>query len=273
MRVTNLTIQSFQGIDYIDLNILKKTPITFIAGKNASGKTSVRDAIRFALIGDSDRVALKKDYPDMVRKGANAKEAFVSITADGFTWKRNVASGQSDTDLPDYPMVMPYLMGHTRFSELPSREKMPILFSITGTSAKPAVVVKMLEEMGIAEQCTAGVTPILRLGFAKAHKHCKDEQTQARGAWKAITGETFGVKKAGSWKAPMIDYNIEELEDQVSALTSNTADAKEDYEAAAKAHTEATAEMNRRSKNAAAHARSERDTEVRAMVYTCPCCD
>jgi chromosome segregation ATPase len=273
LKISNLTIQSFQGIDYLKLDINKNKPITLIGGKNATGKTSIKDAIRLALTGESGRVGLKKDYIDMVRRGANAKEAFVSITADGFTWNRGVATGKSEEALPDYPFVLPYLLGDTKFAELPSREQMPILYKITGTSATPKVIVGMLEDMAIAEECIVDVTPILRLGFEKAHKHCKEQQSQARGAWKAVTGETWGVQKAASWTAPLVEYDTEELEDQISILQGNIDSAESELAEATKAYHAGQEEMDKRNKKAVRDAGKERIQKAHSTVYTCPCCE
>lgn len=67
MKIANITATNYIGARSIDLQLTK--PIVLVAGRNASGKSSLRDGIRHALTGEPTRVALKKDYSDLVTDG------------------------------------------------------------------------------------------------------------------------------------------------------------------------------------------------------------
>src|SRR5687768_13049300 len=67
MSLQHLSITAFQGIPSFDGAL---APLTLFVGDNGAGKTSLQQALRYALTGEVDRVALKKDYPLLVTEGA-----------------------------------------------------------------------------------------------------------------------------------------------------------------------------------------------------------
>jgi DNA repair exonuclease SbcCD ATPase subunit len=69
MKLTHLRIQDFLGVRAVDMPLTK--PVTLICGANASGKSSIRDAVALALTADLARVGLKKEAGQLVRSGAN----------------------------------------------------------------------------------------------------------------------------------------------------------------------------------------------------------
>jgi hypothetical protein len=56
-------------------------PICLFAGKNFSGKSSLQEAVRMALTGESVRVSLKKDYGRLSPTGQTVGYASSSTTA------------------------------------------------------------------------------------------------------------------------------------------------------------------------------------------------
>lgn len=67
MKLTKITASNFLGIRSVDVDL--STPVTLFAGANGAGKSSLQEAVRMALIGESVRVGLKKDYGQIVRDG------------------------------------------------------------------------------------------------------------------------------------------------------------------------------------------------------------
>lgn len=233
MNITKLVIQSFQGVNFLDLEFTK--PIVLISGKNATGKSSIRDAIRFALTGESGRVKLKKDYPALVRIGADAKKSSVSVTVGGFTSTRSVATGKTGGDERDTPLVLPYLLGHSQFVRLPRTDQNSILFTVAKVKRDWDAIKSMLVERKIEPGCIDELqTTVRRLGFAEGEKYCKNKGSEARGAWQAITGETFGTSKAQGWTAPVIEAEElprlleqkKQLEAQVTEIQNSLIDAR-----------------------------------------------
>lgn len=60
MKITAIKTQNFIGARDVDVKLAK--PICLFAGKNFSGKSSLQEAVRMALTGESVRVSLKKEY-------------------------------------------------------------------------------------------------------------------------------------------------------------------------------------------------------------------
>ena len=71
MQLTKLSIDSFLQIRVMDL-FLDKFPIHLIVGLNESGKSSIHEAIRFCMLGETARVSYKKDYGQMIRAGSKS---------------------------------------------------------------------------------------------------------------------------------------------------------------------------------------------------------
>lgn len=254
MRVEKLVVAGYQGLNYLNLEFT--TPITLIAGKNATGKSSLRDAIKFVMVGDSDRVALKKDYGNLVRVGSDPKKAQIDMTVDGFTFTRKVATGKAGHGDRDTPLVLPHLLGSSRFAQLNNDEQTRLLYAVSRVKRDVPTVTAMMKERGLHPQAISHAATMLHAGFAPAVKGCKSEQSAARGRWEGITGDRFGEAKAVNWEAAMPDM-------------IDTAEARE-----------ALADLNRTIPKMEAQLDKERATlaeltyEVQvAGALTCPCCD
>ena len=78
--------------------------------------------------------------------------------------------------------------------------------------------------MRLVEHCDPALTeqilPMLRSGFPAAESEAKERASQARGAWKQITCETYGSQKAESWEAETTEAPkpevIADLKEQLS---------------------------------------------------------
>jgi hypothetical protein len=202
MQLSKIEIESYQGIGFMDLDI--EQPVLLVSGRNGSGKSSLRDAIEFAVTGVSSRVPLKKNYESLVRVGADSKKAHVDVDLGGFKFARKVTSG-SGKDLPDYPAVLPHLLGSKRFADLDHKTQAKLLFTVTSVKRDQKTISDLLAKRNVHPDCIESVMPILRGGFAAGHKFCKEQQSMCRGGWEAITGERFGAAKADGWEAPEID--------------------------------------------------------------------
>src|SRR5690606_28706120 len=55
--------------------------VTYFMGKNGAGKSSIKEAIKLALLGQPERVALKKEYGSLIHN--NGKAGVVSIALEG----------------------------------------------------------------------------------------------------------------------------------------------------------------------------------------------
>ncbi len=206
MKIDHLFVQSFLGVSLVDVD----TPQTvhLFCGRNGAGKSSVRDAIALALTADLGRVTLKKDSGRLVREGDSAAVCEVR-DVDGDTWGVTISAAGKITDTmkgrqPD--PVLPYVLDAQRFARLDATERRAFLFGVTGARLDPASVKALLLERECDAAKVERIAPMLRAGFDAASKDAKTKATEAKGAWRALTGETYGAMKAATWKAPAVEF-------------------------------------------------------------------
>lgn len=198
MKLTRITAEHFLGIRRAD--IVLRTPICLIAGQNGAGKSSLSEAVRMALTSEAVRVGLKKDYPALVTDGA--RTGFAEVTIDGagaaaITLPAGKTSGQ-----PSAP-ALPYVLDAQRFAQLDAKERRAFLFGLMGLKMDAASVKDRLTARGCEAKKVEAVLPLLRAGFDAACKDAKAKATEAKGAWRAATGDTYGSEKAKTWRAPV----------------------------------------------------------------------
>ena len=81
MRIDNLKLQNFRCFDDLDLNFVK--PINFIFGPNASGKSTIAEAMEMALTGRCNGFNPNwRDRAALVRHGADAFKIGLDIDGD-----------------------------------------------------------------------------------------------------------------------------------------------------------------------------------------------
>ena len=202
MRLTHLHIEHFLGVRRVALQLDR--PITLFCGENAAGKSSVRDAIALALTADLGRVSLKKEAPQLIHTGAQSAVAEVGV--DGQPWAVTITAAGKIADSRkghDVPPALPYVLAAQRFARLSVDERRAFLFGLMGVKTDADAVGAKLRERELHEGHCEAVLPLLRAGFDSAAKEAARKATEAKGAWRAVTGENWGSQKAEGWKAPV----------------------------------------------------------------------
>lgn len=208
MHIASITVENFLGA--YDARIACTTPITLVAGLNAAGKSSIRDAVALALTGDLGRVHLKKEAGQLVFEGQSAAYCEV-VDADNDVYSMTITdSGKlnaAERSRPADPML-PYVLNAQRFAHLSETERRAFLFGLMDVKITPKDVKARLIDRLFPSGCNETqmmridrVAPLLRAGFESACTEAKSKATAAKGAWRAITGETYGAVKAIDWKA------------------------------------------------------------------------
>jgi len=200
MKIESIAIQNFLGLP--DFRHTLKHPFLLIAGTNGAGKSSLQDGIRFALTGALARdVRLVKDRNKLITDGAAS--GYAEVVVDGYKIRRNIGSGATTKDeLPESPNL-PFSLDTSRFAACGEDDRRRVLFELSGVQISGKVVGELManQEPPIGEEYISQVLPLLRGGFPDAAKAAAENATKARGAWKAITGETYGSLKGASWTA------------------------------------------------------------------------
>ncbi|MGU0809211.1 AAA family ATPase [Pseudomonas aeruginosa] len=231
MRITKLEITNFQGLRNAALDV--SAPVLLVAGHNGAGKSSLLDAIAMAFNGQPRRVSLKKEMDKLITEGAKKGEARVEwLDAAYEVQVCGVAlpSGKG-SPLADLPFL-PYVLDASLFASLDAKERRRVLFDLSGASTSPNQIAERLIAKGHAAALVEKVKPLLRSGFPAAVEQAKAYASEARGAWKAITGENYGSEKAIDWAPDLVttvvtDDQVAEARDALQLLESDLSEAQQ----------------------------------------------
>lgn len=224
MKITTIQADNLLGIKSVNVSL--PTVVTLFAGRNGSGKSSIQEAVRIAITQDTVRdISLKKEFGKLVHGEAKAGGAHVGIDCDpdkGFAF--NMPKGEFVG--PEISEAMRVALYGQRFARMSADERRTFLFGLT--KLKPnAETVKarmMAPKWACEESKIDAVLPLLRTGFPSVCEHAKSKATEAKGAWRALTGETYGAVKAPAWEAPVPDLpagDVAKLADTVAGLERN----------------------------------------------------
>lgn len=215
MEITHIRAENYQRITHADIAV--RAPILLLAGENEQGKTSLADAIYHAVNGTARRVALKKDYKDLVHDGAKKGSVQISVAVpgdeDGLFMVTVPADKRTVSGVDENPLLH-YLLDSRRFVHLKADERRNLLFSITGTRIGAKTILEKLAAKGATAEKTKAISATLVGGFAAAHTEAKARASESRGAWKEVAGETYGKLKAEDWQAPVPSYDEGKLAQQ-----------------------------------------------------------
>ncbi|MGE8688588.1 MAG: AAA family ATPase [Achromobacter sp.] len=204
MRINRITIENFQGVRAVDLEL--RTPVALIAGANGAGKSSIAEAVRLALLGTPERVGLKKEFGALITDGA--KVGAVALDLDDGTVGISLPKGtQSGEALVPQSPALPFVLAPDRFAAAKPDERRTLLFALTGTNVKADEIERRLLVRGCSPLLVPSIKPILRGGFGAGAEYAKQQATEAKGAWKAATGEQWGSQKAEGWAADVPHFD------------------------------------------------------------------
>ncbi len=254
MRIESIYVENFQGLRHA--NLILSAPITMVCGLNGAGKSSLKEAVGLAL-GEAARISLKKDWGKLVTEGE--KKAQIIIGHDGVASSITLPNGKADrTDVVGQE-YLPFVLNPDAFAKLDDKARRALLFALTKSSGKPAVVVEKLAARGADAAKVEKIKPLLLSGFNAAMEQAKTYTSESRGAWKALTGEAYGSDKAEGWMVT------------IPALAEGTPEvSQEDLAQAQAEHTKAVEEIGKgdqhlgglRAKREASDNMAARKTEI-----------
>lgn len=230
MKIASLRISNYQGIRAADINI--GAPIVIVAGDNFAGKSSIGEAIRLALLNEPVRVKLKKEYGQLLRDGE--KSGFIDLAgtdAEGAEWhcSMHLPTGKVAGAPPVHASAaLPYVLNAQRFAHLSADERRTYLFAMMGLSIDTGTVRTRLAKRACDTDKIEQILPIVRAGFPAACDEAKGRAREAKGEWKAVTGETYGSDKAARWRpagTPAFDPATLEIKQRARAAINAALDA------------------------------------------------
>jgi len=207
MKIQSIDIQNVLGARRVQLDL--PYAVTLFAGKNGAGKSSTAEAVRMALGDDPVRVALKKDYSALVADGH--KKGRVIVTTDATEYAITLPDGKRNWS-GEQDLAMPFLLDPGRFAALSADDRRNFLFALMGCEVSTSKVRTLMLKRGCDEGLTEKVLPIIKSGFPEACDFAKGLARDEKAAWKAVTGETYGEKKAEDWRANVPEFDARRLE-------------------------------------------------------------
>jgi len=232
-----MEIQTIDVTNFLRLRRLKvdltTAPVHLFAGHNEVGKTSLQEAVRFCLLGETERVDRKSDYKLMITDGG--KIGSVKITTDEHELVRDVATGKGTADDVEQAVSLEYLLDATRYAWIDPKKRRSFMFGLLGVTINRDTVRERLIDMQIPASMVDYIMPLLRGGFDAAGREASSKTTEARGGWNALTGERHGSQKGADWLPEQKAIDPAEL----LAAERAVKEAEEKWEASIKARGEA----------------------------------
>ena len=226
MQIQQVVISNVLGLARAD--ILCTTPVVIVAGANEAGKSTLRDAISMAFNGTPCRVKLKKELGRLLHD--DSAKGRVTIMANGDVmgdFKLPGGAHICELDARQKEFVE-YVIDTALFARQDEAARRTALFKLTRCKASPDATAAMLIKRGISEAMAEEVKPMLRGGFPAACTEAKEQATQAKGAWRGITGENWGSDKANGWAPAEAAFVVDA--DDLAASAKQLADLSQDLQ-------------------------------------------
>lgn len=198
MKITHIQASNVLGARAVDVQLAK--PVALFAGKNGAGKSSLQEAVRMALTGETVRVGLKKDYGALVTEGQES--GFVEVATADTAYSVVLPSGKGiHCDSPE----LPFVLDAQRFARLDDKERRAFLYGLMGVKMDVGSITSRMLDGDCDGKKVEQIAPFLRAGFDAAQKEAAAKARDAKASWKTITGgETWGKDKAAKWQpAPL----------------------------------------------------------------------
>lgn len=233
MKISKIHVSNVLRIS--DVSIDCTAPIVLVAGANEAGKSSLMDAVTYAIQGKLPRVALKKSLTDAVHLGK--ENGFVEVSTDGGDYSSMLPSGKG-VHFDNF--ALPLAMDAGRFAGMNENDRRAFLFSLSGLQCNSDSVSERLIARGCDTKMVAEISPLLRAGFPAAETEARTKVREKKAAWKAVTGgETWGKEKAAKWQPATIppeadkaDSNAEDARQKAIEVEHALSDAQQELGAA-----------------------------------------
>lgn len=219
MKITSVKVRNFVRLAEFDTDT--PAPILFVAGGNEAGKTTLHNAMRLAMLGELSRVKLKGDADQLIHAGA--KKAEIEIITTHGAYAASITKSQTKTCDTPYSSFLPYALDPASIARLPEKDFRRLVYSVAGIDAKSAwtEIQATLAKIADDDKVAAAMNAIKAGGLDGGLKWARSQASEARGAWKAATGETYGASKAAEWSA---DIPEALSDDAIRAMQSLVAD-------------------------------------------------
>lgn len=202
MKIPKIELSNILALHRADIEIT--TPVLMVIGSNEAGKSSLRDAISMAMLGDPVRVKLKKNYGQLLHDDAK-KGRVTLISGDEVFAEYKLPGGEHSAPTIKNSEFLQYVINPALTASLPEKDLRTMLFGLTKCKASPEVTAGLLLKRGARPELVEEVKPLLRGGFVATAKDCAERATQSKGAFRALTGDNWGSIQSANWEFTLPD--------------------------------------------------------------------
>lgn len=204
MKITRIEVANILGLHRADLDI--NTPILMVLGSNEAGKSSLRDAVSMAILGDPSRLKIKNKGELVQLMHGDAKKGRVTLLAgEELIGQYTLPKGEHEAQAIPGAEFLPYVVNPKLTASLDDKSLRSMLFALTRCKTNPELIAKLLLARGAREELVEEVKPMLRAGFPSASKDAAERATQAKGAFRALTGDNWGSNQSEGWELEIPD--------------------------------------------------------------------
>jgi len=224
MKIFSIQMKNFGPHQSFSLAIDDSEPLVIVYGGNEVGKSMIAEAIDYALRGKLSRIG--SNAKGIVSTGEKAGMAQLGLAGDSdaqfitraLDGGKPILSDESFASLAGNNAIWPLVSSVSAFSAMSLDERRKTLFGAFGVSDSVAGAAEVLRQQGISEGMIKAVSAMP--SFEAALKHAEGKASEARGAWKAITGETYGDVKGAKWMPPPVAA-VGDVEKDKAQLAAN----------------------------------------------------
>lgn len=199
MKISKIEVSNVLALHRADIEI--NTPILMVLGANEAGKSSLRDAISMAILGDPSRLKIKnKGELVQLMHGDSKKGRVTLLSGEDLVGQYTLPKGEHEAPTIPGSAFLPHVINPQLTASLPDKDLRTMLFQLTQCKASPDVTAKLLIARGADEKLVEEVKPMLRAGFPSAAKDAAERATQSKGSFRTVTGENWGSIQSEGWE-------------------------------------------------------------------------
>ena len=190
-----IELRDFRGCERASLRV---DPIALVAGRNATGKSSIAQAIGAALTGNPLVV-------DGVAKGSAGM--LVKIGVGGAAVALSGPGGKTRVDWPSCnvtsdgkpPAANAYAVGALSLAALSARDRAAVVGVVLKADPTEEDLRLALADLGLEDHVAALAKLIGEQGWDQAHAQRKEAGAGLKGEWRRVTGVNYGSRIAAAW--------------------------------------------------------------------------
>jgi hypothetical protein len=237
----SIGLRDFRGCERADLAC---DPIALVAGRNATGKSSIAQAVGAALSGHTLPLAgLTKAAAGMLVKTGSAA-ALVVLKHESGTCRVEWPACQFTTE-GEPPHASLWAAGLDSIALQPAKDRARVLTEYLHADPTREDLAAALADVELGDEAVvAAIWQLIEAhSWEGAHSIRKDKGAELKGRWRQVTGANYGSRIAASW-APA-DWQFELTPASENDLCAAIAQAKEVHNKTIAASAVSTAERQR----------------------------